>query len=126
VGISGEWAVHFFSLRIRSAEKKGLYGCVPQMGVPLACDGDAAMTLVAMRLMRTSYHGAGVSRSAQRRSVLLGLWIRKESTNARLIERGAQATSPGSDLDTFPIIGGGADRDGAKVVETAPFYLLRR
>lgn len=130
LGISGEWGgALLLAYEYAPAERKGLFGCVPQMGVPLGLVmATLAMTLVAM-LPEQDFLSWGwrIPFLLSAVLVVLGLWIRNgiDETPEFLETKRSGDVAKIPFIDTFRyhwkevLIA-----TGAKVVETAPFYVF--
>lgn len=130
LGISGEWGgALLLAYEYAPANRKALYACVPQMGVPLGM----LLATLAMTLMSTLPDedflawGWRVPFLASAGLVFLGLWIRKGIDETPEF---ASAKQHGK-VESAPIIETIKHHwravivaTGLKVVETAPFYVF--
>lgn len=130
VGISGEWGgALLLAYEYAPENRKGLYSCVPQLGVPLGM----LLATLAMTVMSTLPDSAFLAwgwrvpflMSAV--LVFLGLWIRKGIGETPEFV----AARKGGRVERAPIVEtlrhhwrGVIVATGAKIVETAPFYVF--
>ncbi|MEX4004988.1 MFS transporter [Paraburkholderia sp. EG285A] len=130
VGISGEWGgALLLAYEYAPEHRKGLYSCVPQLGVPLGMLlATLAMTLMSM-LPDSAFLSWGwrVPFVLSAGLVFLGLWIRRGIGETPEF---AAAQKSGR-VERAPIVEtlrhhwrGVLVATGAKVVETAPFYVF--
>jgi metabolite-proton symporter len=130
LGIGGEWGgAVLLAVEYAPKEKRGLFGSVPQMGVPIGLVlGTFAMSLIASISGDAFYSwGWRIPFILSFVLVLVGLWIRGgiDETPAfkKAKESGEIAKVPL--LDTFKYQWKTVLLAvGTKVVETAPFYIL--
>ncbi|WP_054899376.1 MULTISPECIES: MFS transporter [unclassified Pseudomonas] len=130
LGISGEWGgALLLAYEYAPKNKRGLYGSVPQMGVPLGMVmATLAMTLVSL-LPDEDFMAWGwrIPFLLSAVLVLLGLWIRNGIDETPDFE----AAKRQGDVAKVPLVDTLKYHwrevliaTGAKVVETAPFYVF--
>lgn len=130
LGISGEWGgALLLAFEYAPSNRKGLFGSVPQLGVPLGLVlATGALSLVSL-LPQEQFMSWGW-RLPFIGSILLvfvGLWIRKGVDETPAFRE----TQKAGKIASVPIVDTFRDHwrevliaTGAKVVETAPFYLF--
>lgn len=130
LGISGEWGgALLLAYEYAPENRKALYACVPQMGVPLGM----LLATLAMTAMSTLPDedffawGWRVPFLASAGLVFLGLWIRRGIDETPEFAKAKQRGK----VETAPIIETVKHHwravivaTGSKVVETAPFYVF--
>ncbi|MBM7553523.1 MFS transporter [Thalassobacillus pellis] len=130
LGLGGEWGgALLLAVEYAPDNKKGFFGSIPQMGVPIGLLlGTFALTIMSL-LPETAFMAWGWRVPFILSSVLVfvGLWIRKgiDETPAFQEAKKAGQVSKMPLVDTFKYHW----REvliavGAKVVETAPFYIF--
>ena len=130
LGLGGEWGgALLLAVEYAPKEKRGLFGSVPQMGVTIGM----LMGTIALSIMTLLPHeafmtwGWRVPFLLSALLVIFGLWIRKGIEETPTFQK----TQEKGDIPKLPI----ADTfkyhwrevliaTGAKVVETAPFYIF--
>ncbi|WP_213878917.1 MFS transporter [Pseudomonas sp. dw_358] len=130
LGISGEWGgALLLAYEYAPAHRKALYACVPQMGVPLGM----LLATLAMTVMGTLPDDAFLAWGwrvpflASAALVFIGLWIRRgidetpEFANAKRQGRVEKAPIVETLKHHWRAV---LVATGAKVVETAPFYVF--
>lgn len=130
LGISGEWGgALLLAVEYAPSNRKGLFGSIPQLGVPLGLVmATLAMSLVSL-LPEAQFESWGwrVPFWMSALLVFLGLWIRKGIDETPDFK----AAQKRGDVAKIPFVETFRDHwreviiaTGAKVVETAPFYLF--
>lgn len=131
LGIGGEWGgALLLAVEYAPKEKRGLFGSIPQMGVPIGMFlGSGALTFISTTVSTEAFVSWGwrIPFLFSAFLVLFGLWIRKgidETPSFKEVQKSGEIPKvPLVDTlkyhwrEVLIAIGG-------KVVETAPFYIF--
>ncbi|GEK32972.1 MFS transporter [Kurthia sibirica] len=131
LGIGGEWGgAMLLAVEYAPKEKRGLFGSIPQMGVPIGMFlGSGALTLITTTVSTEAFISWGwrIPFLFSALLVLFGLWIRKgidETPSFKEVQKSG-------DIPKIPLVETLKTHwrevliaIGGKVVETAPFYIF--
>ena len=130
LGIGGEWGgAVLLAVEYAPKEKRGLFGSVPQMGVPIGLVlGTFAMSVIA-GISGDAFYSWGwrIPFILSIVLVLIGLWIRNGIDETPVFKKARES----GEISKVPLIDTFKYQwktvllaVGTKVVETAPFYIL--
>lgn len=131
LGIGGEWGgALLLAVEYAPKEKRGLFGSIPQMGIPIGMFlGSGALTLITTTVSTEAFVSWGwrIPFIFSAVLVLFGLWIRKGIDETPSFKE----TKKSGDIPKIPLIDTFRYHwrevliaIGGKVVETAPFYIF--
>lgn len=131
LGIGGEWGgALLLAVEYAPKEKRGLFGSIPQMGVPIGMFlGSGALTLISTTVSMEAFVSWGwrIPFLFSAFLVIFGMWIRKgidETPSFKEVKESGE-------IPRIPLVETLRHHwkevliaIGAKVVETAPFYIF--
>lgn len=131
LGIGGEWGgALLLAVEYAPKEKRGLFGSIPQMGVPIGMFlGSGALTLISTTVSMEAFVSWGwrIPFLFSAFLVIFGMWIRKgidETPSFKEVKESGE-------IPKIPLVDTMRHHwrevliaIGAKVVETAPFYIF--